>query len=552
MVASFSPATASFQRLLLVWAATSTLVVHTSTAFTTSSRQQPFRHHTSQNHAFRNSAVSSVSRLYAMNDKDALSSSSATASSDSTVDTVAFDKALQDGKLRQAVQYLQDHPDMPVNRQRFNDIFAAIEERTAVADEAAMEASKKQFMESGGQNQKIAEFPMQSAARQEMTDMYGTLQKLSKLQLFGAVNTNIPPAAGSTLIPPPLLEQITALPMKALTPKPTQTLLIAGIAVAAGEAWLSQSAGIPLDVLALSTLFLALTDRIAFNGAVSETLLKVLSPGMNQKVVRHEAGHFLAAYLLGCPVEGIVLSAWAALQDRRFGQRQVSAGTSFFDAELSQQINTNGAVTRSSIDRYSVIVMAGIAAEADFYGRADGGAGDEMALVAFLSQLNANTRTGAVSWDQERIRNQARWGALQAVLMMREYKPAYDALVDALERGGSLGDCVYAIEKAAREHDLKPLQQPVGYIVDGPADNGVLDGSGSTWTTVDPGVTGVAVGGVDEKKQLEQQLATLAVKVDQPKAAFNGEESMATLKGYRTIMEDRLKELDEKLKDIED
>ncbi len=119
-----------------------------------------------------------------MNDKDALSSSDSaavTASSDSTVDTAAFDKALQEGKLRQAVQYLQDHPDMPVSRQRFNDIFAAIEERTAVADEAANAAAQKQWQESGGQpNQKIAEFPMQSAASQEMTDKYGTLQKLSK------------------------------------------------------------------------------------------------------------------------------------------------------------------------------------------------------------------------------------------------------------------------------------------------------------------------------------------------------------------------------------
>ena len=50
------------------------------------------------------------------------------------------------------------------------------------------------------------------------------------------------------------------------------------------------------------------------------------------------------------------------------------------------------------------------------------------------------------------------------MLILREYKECYDALVDTLERNGSLGDCIYAIENAAREHDLQPLRIPLGYI----------------------------------------------------------------------------------------
>jgi hypothetical protein len=165
-----------------VWAATASLVVHTSTAFTPRQRQrqsqQPFHHaahHQSDKHASvtARSVISPVSvassvaaaaaaaaqgsRLYAMNDKDkeALTSTTTT---DNNVDTATFDKALQEGKLRQAVQYLQDHPDMPVSRQRFNDIFAAIEERTAVADEAAMTAQKEAQRASPEQFQPAVEF----------------------------------------------------------------------------------------------------------------------------------------------------------------------------------------------------------------------------------------------------------------------------------------------------------------------------------------------------------------------------------------------------------
>lgn len=229
---------------------------------------------------------------------------------------------------------------------------------------------------------------------------------------------------------------------------------------------------------------------------------------------------------MGCPVEGIVLSAWAALQDQRFGSRQVSAGTSFFDPELSSQINSNGQLTRSALDRYSIIVMAGIAAEAEQYGGADGGAGDEMALVAFLSRLNGGK---AGTWNSDLIRNQARWGALQAVLMIREYRPAYDALVDALERGGELGDCIYAIEKAARDNNLKPLREPLGYIQEG------------KWTTEMP----------SSLRTLEPVPASQSASQSTAAVAFDEEASLSSLSQYRAEVEQRLREVERKLQELD-
>lgn len=123
--------------------------------------------------------------------------------------------------------------------------------------------------------------------------------------------------------------------------------------------------------------------------------------------------------------------------------------------------------------------MGGIAAEAISFGGADGGYGDELALMKFLTNLNPRAG-GAQSWNISSIKNQARWGALQAILLLKEYKPCYESLVDALERGGDLGDCILAIETAAKENGLGSIQKPLGYLSDG--DWVIMDQISSTKT----------------------------------------------------------------------
>jgi hypothetical protein len=447
--------------------------------------------------------------------------------------------------LRQAIQYIQDHAaSIRLSKSNWDNIFNTIEDATAqlAATEDATTTTTTVAVE----------FPMASTIRQDMTDMYQLLASLPlsssfpteletsvmnatssttlqqepvvvdmepTLRLFGAATTTEPPAVvlvGSHSIQQPispqLFQDILSMPMSSLTPSSSNTFLYAGIALAILEGMVSFYTGINLNVLVGFTFLVIMIDRIVLNGATLETIFKVVSPELQQRIYHHEAGHFLLAYLLGCPIESIVVSAYAALQDPRFRNRPAfSAGTSFFDPVLSEQMNaavakksspvqngsssntvvgsttnkTTGGVTRSSIDRYSMIVMAGIAAEADFYGQADGGASDEYALITFLSQLRSNapssrishTNTESVTWDSDQIRNQARWGALQSMLLLRQYRPAYDAVVKALEYGGTLKDCIYAIEHAGRKYNLPTRQerQPVGYIA--PMNDHV-----STWT----------------------------------------------------------------------
>jgi hypothetical protein len=402
-----------------------------------------------------------------------LTGTNGTSSSKPPVESDEFDAVVSSDNLQSIINYLQSHDIPSLSDTQLISIFDAIEVATQNSDANTVNT---RLLEDA----KAVEFRSLDRARAQMTKLYGLLRESGRLQAFGAVAREpskalglmnppgpIYPAAGSKIITPTLLEEVTGIEMINLTPQPTNFLLYGGAALAVLEGLLSLYFHINFNVLVGVTLLLAFADQILVSGAVFETGLRLVLPEMTKRITKHEAGHFLCAYLLGCSVEGVVLTTWAALQDGRFGGRStgaVSAGTSYYDIDLSEQISGIKPLTRESIDRFSIIVMGGIAAEALEFGRADGGAGDEEALVRFLRSLNPRSSNAISAWSPELIRNQARWGATQAVLLLNEYKPCYDALVDALERGGDLGTCIVAIEKAARREGLGWLTQPKGTI----------------------------------------------------------------------------------------
>jgi len=389
------------------------------------------------------------------------SSKSSLFSANTKVDEEKLDSFLESANLQSATSLLKsvDPSQFSMTRDRFVKVFDLIEEKTRL--DATESQDKIDFL---NQESNISTRDLrQNDCRYEMTEMYETLKSLKYLSIFGAAANEKYPAAGSKEVTPVMLQAATGIPMEALTPQTSNTFLWGGAAFAFFEGCLSLATGIDFNFLVVATLVFAGYDKFLLNGGIFETVLKTVFPIYREKVLRHEAGHFLIAYLLGCPVEGCVLSAWAALSDARFGGSgaSISAGTSFYDPVLSTQINDAQVITRSSIDRYSCVVMGGIAAEAVNFGKAEGGAGDEMALIQFLLSINPKNQVAKV-WDENRIRFQARWGAVQAVLLLKQFKPSYDALVDALERGGKLGECIYAIEKAAMDNKLEPLSEPIG------------------------------------------------------------------------------------------
>ena len=123
---------------------------------------------------------------------------------------------------------------------------------------------------------------------------------------------------------------------------------------------------------------------------------------------------------------------------------------------------------------------------------------------------------------------------MQSVLILREYKECYDALVDVLERNGSLGDCIYAIENTAQQYNKEPLRIPLGYISE--------EGGYEVWTKVIPNKSGTdEIVPVDEGKVLDSV---------SKKENMNREESLQTLREYKETITNKLKDIDEKLEGL--
>lgn len=212
---------------------------------------------------------------------------------------------------------------------------------------------------------------------------------------------------------------------------------LAGIGFCLLEFAFGKFAGIdPLTTLIPATFALFSVDQIFYRGAAFESVYQKAFPEYKKKIIYHEAGHFLLAYLLGIPVRGCVTNAWDA---RKYPDIKGQAGTIFYDPKLADEL-LNQKITRSSLDRMSVVIMGGIAAEAIRFGKAEGGAVDEQSLVGFLTSIQP-------PWNNLRIQGQARWAAMQAILLIREHEKSYDALCLALEEGKSVGDAILAIEE---------------------------------------------------------------------------------------------------------
>ena len=325
---------------------------------------------------------------------------------------------LQASDFAGAYQALKRNPMLQISEEDARTLLNNMRSLVPAADIVNDDNSQKQLIES-------------------CTFLYKRLEKGKTLKGFGCIDGEYPEKSVGE-ITPAKLQLVTGLNITALTPKQRQNYwTLAGIGLCAIQYGIGESLGLDPLYTTIPATFAALAiDQLFYRGAVFESIYQKLFPEYKQKIICHEAGHFLISYLLGIPIRGCVTNAWDA---QKYPEINGQAGTIFFDPKLADELAAQK-VTRSSVDRMSIVLMAGIAAEALKFGKAEGGVVDEKALVSFLTSFSP-------PWNVMRIQGQARWAAMQAILLIREHQASYDALVKALEEGNGVGDAVLAIEQ---------------------------------------------------------------------------------------------------------
>ncbi|HAC66074.1 MAG TPA: ATP-dependent Zn protease [Cyanothece sp. UBA12306] len=173
-------------------------------------------------------------------------------------------------------------------------------------------------------------------------------------------------------------------------------------------------------------------DSLGWQGKGLTLVLGLLaSPEEKQRIVHHEAGHFLVAYCLGIPVTGYTLSAWEA-----FKQGQLGYGGVRFDLSLLSEVKIKE--TPLIFERFSTVWMAGIAAEMLIYGNSTGGQQDRQTCREMMVLGGINPQN---------YQQKERWAILQAKTLIEKHQDTYQALGQIMTQGASVEECYQLINQ---------------------------------------------------------------------------------------------------------
>ncbi|KAL5136025.1 hypothetical protein HKD37_03G008788 [Glycine soja] len=224
--------------------------------------------------------------------------------------------------------------------------------------------------------------------------------------------------------------------------------------------------------ISLGLLFLWTLDAVSFGGGIGGLVVDTIGHSFSQKyhnrVIQHEAGHFLIAYLVGILPRGYTISSLDALQ--KVGSLNIQAGTAFVDFEFQEEVGmclcitvcpsnlaltfvtislydkvNSGKVSATTLNKFSCIALAGVSTEYLIYGFSEGGLDDIRKLDLLLKGLG---------FTQKKTDSQVRWSLLNTVLLLRRHEAARGKVAEALSMGKSVGSCIDIIENSIDVSDL--------------------------------------------------------------------------------------------------
>jgi hypothetical protein len=251
------------------------------------------------------------------------------------------------------------------------------------------------------------------------------------------------------------------------------------------------------------------------------SLQRTLFPSFRRRMVQHEAGHFLVAYLLGKPIkayratnavknavefypladpeQGLEKARLLGFDQRRNtpslademtklplvteanrpyfsrdGQgrnliRQQSVFRTDEDSPNNEELvldTLSSNYTKMSpklvwpyrgldpqtLDELTVISLGGVCAEILGFGNAEGGMADLNQLRQLFSYAEENN--GPTTFTDKQMENRIRFAIGYGITLLRRNLPALDSLARVMERGGTVEECVVAIEMSSASSAL--------------------------------------------------------------------------------------------------
>jgi uncharacterized membrane protein YidH (DUF202 family) len=168
------------------------------------------------------------------------------------------------------------------------------------------------------------------------------------------------------------------------------------------------------------------------NQGITLILDRFLSKKERERIIIHEAGHFLTAYLLEIPITNYSLTAWDAFQQRQKGQ----GGVIFDQKKLFSQPIKIGQIP-IILEKFCTVLMAGIAAEKLHYDQVEGGEEDRQQLQKILQDCGIPSPI---------FPQKESWSKLQATNLIKQNQSAYLALVEAMKNKADIAKCYQVIQ----------------------------------------------------------------------------------------------------------